>query len=181
MNPLLAPGTYAVHARGIDRATLTAVCADAGHPARTAGESDGWAWVTYDATAVHGRGVMDLARDLTGFRYDERFGGPGRVETVFLASTPACECPHGQNYAIPHCDDHPFHFLHSRGGFERVYFNVGRRRESRRSGDLLVRELLDAGIVGRETPAYDADTDFNADGAVTMRIIADHFGLPATT
>lgn len=36
-------------------------------------------------------------------------------------------------------------------------------------------------IVGRETPAYDADPGFDADGAVTMRIIAGRFGLPATT
>ncbi|MFI2433524.1 hypothetical protein [Streptomyces sp. NPDC018693] len=45
--------------------------------------------------------------------------------------------------------------------------------------DLLVRELLEAGIVGRETPGYDADGGFNADGALTLRIIADHFALPA--
>ncbi|WP_240634375.1 MULTISPECIES: hypothetical protein [Streptomyces] len=44
--------------------------------------------------------------------------------------------------------------------------------------DLLVRELLDAGIVGRDTP-YDSDPGFNSDGARTARIIADHFGLPS--
>ncbi|WP_406453166.1 hypothetical protein OG782_20965 [Streptomyces sp. NBC_00876] len=181
MNAIIPPHTYLTYARGLDLPTLGAVYDEASYPALTQGESDGWAWVTHDATGVSGRGVMDLARDITGFRYDERFGGPGRVETVFLASTPACECPHGQNYMIAHCDDHPFQFLHSRGGFERTYFNVGRRRESHRSGDLLVRELLDAGIVGRETPLYDADPGFNADGAVTMRIIAEHFGLPAAS
>nr|WSW67679.1 hypothetical protein OG461_16485 [Streptomyces sp. NBC_00995] len=180
-SPVVAPGTYTVHARGIDVTALAAACADAGYPAGRQGESGGWAWVTWDAAAVPGGEVAQLAGFLTGFRYDERFGGPDRVETVFLAGTPACECPHGQNYGIPHCDEHPFHFINSRGGFERTCFNVGRRRESRRNGDLLVRELLDAGIVGRETTAYDADPGFNADGAVTMRIIADHFGLPATT
>ncbi|WP_406094097.1 hypothetical protein [Streptomyces sp. NBC_01013] len=180
MKAIVAPDTYVIYASGLDLPTLTAVCADATYPARTTGASDGWAWATYDATAVRGRAITDLARDLTGFRYDERFG-PGRVKTVFLATTPACPCPHGQNYMVPHCDDHPFNFVHSRGGFEREYFNVGRRRETRRSGDLLVRELLDAGIVGRVTPAYDADPGFNADGAVTMRIIADHFGLPPTS
>ncbi|MEU1368873.1 hypothetical protein ABZ454_22420 [Streptomyces sp. NPDC005803] len=181
MNPVIAPDTYVIYARGLDLPTLTAVCADATGPADARGASDGWAWITYAAAPGRGAAVADLARDLTGFRYDEQFGGPGRVDTVFLASTPACACPHGQNYMVPHCDDHPFNFVYNRGGFGRVYFNVGRRRESRRSGDLLVRELLAAGIVGRETPAYDADPDFNADGAVTMRIIADHFGLPATT
>ncbi|MFF4835942.1 hypothetical protein [Streptomyces sp. NPDC001315] len=42
-----------------------------------------------------------------------------------------------------------------------------------------MRGLLDAGIVGRYTPAYDADPHFNADGAHTVRIIADRFGLPS--
>ncbi|MFD8828600.1 hypothetical protein ACFV1C_40500 [Streptomyces sp. NPDC059605] len=176
----IAPGTFVTYAKGLDLPTLTAVLAEAGYPARTRGESAGWSWATHDAADLPGRGtaVADLARDITGFRYEERFGGPGRVETVFLATTPACECPHGQNYMIPHCPDHPFQFQHCRGGFEQSYFNVGRRRESRRSGDLLVRELLDAGIVGRHTPAYDADPGFNADGAVTMRIVMDRFGLP---
>ncbi|MFI6861986.1 hypothetical protein ACIBKZ_19160 [Streptomyces sp. NPDC050421] len=179
--PVVAPGTYAVHARGIDVTELAAACADAGYPARTQGESGGWAWVTWDAAAVRGAEVSQLGGFLTGFRYDERFGGPDRVETVFLAGTSACACPHGQNYSVQHCEDHPFQFLNSRGGFGRTYFNVGRGRETRRHGDLLVRELLAAGIIGREAPAYDADPAFNADGALTMRIIADHFGLPATT
>ncbi|MER6120227.1 hypothetical protein [Streptomyces sp. NPDC001743] len=179
--PVVAPGTYAVHARGIDVTELAAVCAEAGYPARTQGESGGWAWVTWDAAAVRGGEVSQLAGFLTGFRYDERFGGPDRVETVFLAGTPACSCPNGRNYSVQHCEDHPFQFVNSRGGFERTYFNVGGGRETQRHGDLLVRELLDAGIVGRETPAYDADPRFNADGAVTMRIIADHFGLPSTS
>lgn len=179
--PVVAPGTYAVHARGIDVTELAAACADAGYPARTQGESDGWAWVTWDAAAVRGREVSQLAGFLTGFRYDERFGGPDRVETVFLSGTPACTCPNGRHYSVQHCEDHPFQFQNSRGGFERTYFNVGRGRETQRHGDLLVRELLAGGIIGRETPAYEADPGFNADGAVTMRIIADHFGLPATT
>ncbi|MDK0521195.1 hypothetical protein [Streptomyces sp. ML-6] len=177
----IAPGTFVTYAKGLDLPTLATVLAEAGYPARTQGESAGWSWATHDAAALPGRGtaVADLARDITGFRYEERFGGPGRVETVFLATTPACECPHGQHYMVPHCPEHPFQFLHCRGGFEESYFNVGRRRESRRSGDLLLRELLNAGIVGRNTPAYDADPGFNADGAVTRRIIMDHFGLPA--
>lgn len=178
MSGSIPPNTYVTYARGLDLPTLTRVYAEAMYPAGRSGSSDGWCWVMHDAIAGHGRAVMDLARDITGFRYAERFGGPGRVETVFLASTPACACPNGQNYMVPHCGEHPFQFLHSRGGFERSYFNVGRRRESRRNGDLLIRELLDAGIVGRETPAYDADPDFNADGAVTRGIIAAHFGLP---
>ncbi|MFJ1900895.1 hypothetical protein [Streptomyces sp. NPDC088115] len=177
MNPI-PPNTYATYAKGLDLPTLTAVSTEASLPVRTAGESDGWAWVTYDATAVSGPEVSDLARDLTGFRYDERFGGPDRVVTVFLASTPACECPHGRNYSIPHCDDHPVHYSYSRGGFELDYFNIGMRREVHRSGDRLIRELLAAGIVGRETPVYDADPSYNADGSVTMRIITEHFGLP---
>ncbi|MGW2654810.1 hypothetical protein ACWC1D_14325 [Streptomyces sp. NPDC001478] len=176
---VIAPGTYALYVRGIDEAELTAVCAEAGYPARTRGEAGGWAWVTWDAAAVPGDGVSDLAGFLTGFRYDERFGGPGRVETVFLSGVPACDCPNGRNRSIQHCADHPFHFVNSRGGFGRTYFNVGGGRESRRHGDLLVGELLAAGIVGRETPAY-ADPAFNADGALTLRLIADHFGLPAT-
>ncbi|WP_327418994.1 hypothetical protein [Streptomyces sp. NBC_01233] len=43
---------------------------------------------------------------------------------------------------------------------------------------MLVGELLDAGIVGRDTSLYDADPTFNADGSHTLRIIAAHFGLP---
>lgn len=178
--PFSAPGTFLTYAKGLDPAELDSVYAEAGLPARAKGEGGGWSWLAHDAAAVTGGEAADLANALTGFRYEERFGGPPNpVETVFLASTPACACPHGQNYMVPHCDAHPFHFVHSKGGFERTYFNVGERRESRRHGDLLVRELLVAGIVGRETPAYDTDPGFNADGALTMRIIADHFGLPA--
>ncbi|MFF2011830.1 hypothetical protein ACFVWY_22495 [Streptomyces sp. NPDC058195] len=176
-----ASGTFVTYAQGLDLPTLTEIFAAAGYPARTRGASDGWSWLTHDAATVPGDEVADLSRDITGFRYEERFGGPDRVRTVFLATTPACPCPHGQNYMVPHCPDHPFQFQYCRGGFERSYFNVGQRRESRRSGDLLVRELLDAGIVGRETPAYENDPGFNADGAVTMRIIRDHFGLPAAS
>lgn len=178
MNPM-APNTYLTYARGLDLPTLTAIHTEAMLPVRTAGEANGWAWVTHDAATVSGETVTSLARDITGFRYEERFGGPDRVDTVFLASTPACECPHGQNYSIPHCEDHPFNYCYSRGGFELDYFNIGMRREAHRSGDLLIRGLLDAGIVGRETPVYDTDPAYNADGSVTMRIITDHFGLPA--
>jgi hypothetical protein len=39
--------------------------------------------------------------------------------------------------------------------------------------------LPDAGIVGRDTPTYDSDPGFDADGTHTVRIIADHFGLPS--
>ncbi|MEU9283321.1 hypothetical protein AB0D57_00995 [Streptomyces sp. NPDC048275] len=164
--------------------TLSGIYAEAGCPARTVGESSGWSWVTHDAyTAPTGETAWELARNITGRRYyANRASDPDRVETVLLASTPACPCPHGQNYMVPHCAEHPFQFAYSRGGFEQTYFNFGRRRESRRGGgmaDLLVRELLDAGIVGRDIPRYDSDPGFNADGAETVRIIVDHFGLPS--
>ncbi|MFE4452855.1 hypothetical protein [Streptomyces sp. NPDC056796] len=176
----LAPHTYATFLRGMSLPTLYAAFEEAGRPARAGGHSSGWAWVTHDAyPASDGLSAWQLACDLTGFRYADRVEGPGPAESVFLASTPACTCAHGQNYMIPHCDEHPFQFAHSRGGFERTVFNVGGRRESRRSGDLLVRELLAAGIVGRRTPAYEADPAFNVDGALTLRIIARHFGLPS--
>ncbi|MGW2471611.1 hypothetical protein [Streptomyces sp. NPDC001665] len=178
--PFIAPDTFVTYARGLGLPTLSGIYADLGLPARTQGASDGWAWLTHDASTYKGGDVATQAGYLTGFRYEERFGRPNPVETVFLASTPACECPHGQNLMVPHCEAHPLHFLHSRRGFETTYFNIGARRESRRSGDLLVRELLAAGIVGRETPRYETEPGFNADGAATLRIIADHFGLPAT-
>ncbi|WP_279628489.1 hypothetical protein [Streptomyces swartbergensis] len=34
------------------------------------------------------------------------------------------------------------------------------------------------GIVGRTT-RYDTDPEFNPDGTETVRVIAEHFGLPA--
>ncbi|MET9381851.1 hypothetical protein ABZY09_12345 [Streptomyces sp. NPDC002928] len=179
----LAPNTFVTFCKGMTLSTLTAVFTEAGRPPRTAGELSGWTWATQDAyTADHGHSAWELARNITGFRYADRVSDPDHLETVFLASTPACTCPHGQNYMVPHCAEHPFQFAYNRGGFEKSYFNFGARRESRRSGsmaDLLVRELLDAGIVGRDTPAYDTDPHFNADGAHTVRIIADHFGLPS--
>ncbi|MYS90148.1 hypothetical protein GTY47_10955 [Streptomyces sp. SID5464] len=98
---------------------------------------------------------------------------------VFLASTPACSC--GDRYAVPHCADHPYQFAYSRGGFAVSLFNVGARRESRRFGsqaDLFIRQFLEQGIVGRTT-RYDTDPEFNPDGTHTIRIIAEHFGLPA--
>ncbi|MGQ4491089.1 hypothetical protein LRE75_20940 [Streptomyces sp. 372A] len=178
--PLIAPDTFVTYARGLDLPTLSGIYTDLGLPSRTQGASDGWAWLTHDAATAKGGDLATRAGYLTGFRYEERFGSPNPLETVFLASTPACECPHGQNFMVPHCETHPFHFIHSRRGFSTTYFNMGARRETRRHGDLLVRELLAAGIVGRETPRYEAEPGFNADGAVTLRIITDHFGLPSS-
>lgn len=175
----IPPDTFVTYARGLDLPTLSGIYADLGLPARSAGASDGWAWLTHDAATAKGGDVATQAGYLTGFRYEERFGRPNPLETVFLASTPACECTHGQHYAVPHCDAHPFHFIHSRRGFSTTYFNMGARRETRRHGDLLVRELLAAGIIGRETPRYETEPGFNADGAVTLRIVTGHFGLPS--
>ncbi|MET8171290.1 hypothetical protein [Streptomyces clavifer] len=171
---------FVTFCKGMTLSTVSAVFAEAGRPAVAAGESSGWVWVTHDADPG-GVSVLELARDITGFRHADRASGPDRVETVFLASTPACSCPHGQNYMVPHCPEHPFQFAYSHGGFEQTYFNLGARRESRRAGgtaDLLVRGLLDAGIVGRDTP-YDTDPGFNADGALTVRIVTEHFRLPS--
>ncbi|WP_326579689.1 hypothetical protein OG539_04265 [Actinacidiphila glaucinigra] len=181
----LTPNTFVTFVRGMTLPTVAAVYAEAGRPAPASGSGAGWVWLTHEAYRAPHRSIAStLARDLTGFRHTHRASDPGRVpvESVLLASTPACACPHGQNYMVPHCDEHPFQFAYSRGGFEQTYFNFGMRRESRRAGgmaDLLVRELLDAGIVGRDTPRYDADPAFNADGTHTVRIIADHFGLPS--
>jgi hypothetical protein len=180
----LAPHTYATFCKGMSLPTLSTVFAEAGHPVTDGGRSAGWTWVTHDARSEppsesDGFSVSDLASYVTGFRYEDRADLAEPLETVFLASTPACACEHGQNYMVPHCEAHPFQFVHSRGGFQETYFNLGDRRESRRTGDLLVRELLDAGIVGRDTPAYETDPGFNAGGRLTLRIIADHFGLPS--
>ncbi|MCX4789010.1 hypothetical protein OG369_23345 [Streptomyces sp. NBC_01221] len=178
-----APNTFVTFCKGLTLPTVSAVFTEAGRPALATGESSGWAWVTHDAYSIPvGASIGGLARDITGYRHADRVSHPDRVESVFLASTPACECPHGQNYMVPHCAEHPCQFTYSRGGFVETCFNIGRRRESRRAGgmaDLLVRELLDAGIVGRDVPKYDTDPGFNADGAHTVRIIADHFGLPS--
>jgi hypothetical protein len=169
----LPPDTFITFCKGLDVPALSGFFTEAGRPPATSGESPDWVWAIHDAYPAPGeRSAWERARDLTRSR---------PVESVFLASTPACECPHGRNYMIPHCPEHPFQFLYSRGGFEQTLFNLGRRRESRRGGgmaDLLVRELLDAGIVGRDTSRYDADPGFNADGAHTLRIIVEHFGLP---
>ncbi|MCX0245214.1 hypothetical protein [Streptomyces drozdowiczii] len=178
--PFIAPDTFVTYAKGLDLPTLSGIYTDLGLPARTEGASDGWAWLTHDAATHTGGDLAQQAGFVTGFRYEGRFGKPNPVETVFLASTPGCECPHGQHTMIPHCAEHPFHFIHSRRGFSTTCFNIGARRESRRSGDLLVRELLAAGIVGRETPRYETEPGFNEDGAVTLRIIVDHFGLPSS-
>ena len=179
----LAPDAFVTFCKGLTLPALADVFTEAGSPPAAKGVSSGWSWVTHDARAVtDGLRVWDLARDITGFRYADRASGPDPVETVFLASTPPCACPHGQNYMVPHCSEHPFQFTYSRGGFEQTYFNMGARRESRRAGgaaDLLVRELLDAGIVGRDTPNYTTDPSFNADGGHTLRLIAAHFALPS--
>ncbi|MFG2306364.1 hypothetical protein [Actinacidiphila glaucinigra] len=181
----LTPNTFVTFVRGMTLPTVAAVYAEAGRPALASGSGAGWVWLTHDAYSAPRRSQAgELARDLTGFRHAHRASDPGGapVESVFLASTPPCPCPHGQNYVVPHCDEHPIQFTHASGGFEGTYFNFGMRRESRRAGgsaDLLVRELLDAGIVGRDTPRYDADPAFNADGTHTVRIIAAHFGLPS--
>lgn len=181
----LTPNTFVTFVRGMTLSTVAAVYAEAGRPALASGSGAGWVWLTHDAYSAPRRSqAWELARDLTGFRHAHRAGDPGGapVESVFLASTPPCPCPHGQDYVVPHCDEHPIQFTHASGGFEGTYFNFGMRRESRRAGgsaDLLVRELLDAGIVGRDTPRYDADPAFNADGTHAVRIIADHFGLPS--
>ncbi|MFE0676768.1 hypothetical protein [Streptomyces sp. NPDC058867] len=173
----LAPNTFLTFCRGMDRPALSAAFADAGLRATASGESAGWAWLSHDTLTVpSGEAVRQLARDITGHRYE------GDAETVFLASTPPCACPHGQNFMVPHCPEHPFQVTWSRGGFEQLYLNVGGRRESRRGGgsaDLLVRELLDAGIVGRDTSRYDADPGFNADGALTIGLLVRHFRLPS--
>jgi hypothetical protein len=179
----LAPNTFVTFCKGLTLPTVSAIFTEGGRPAIATGESSGWAWATHDAYSTpDGESAWELARNITGYRYADRVSDPDRVETVFLASTPACACPHGQNYMVPHCAEHPFQFTYSRGGFEKTCFNIGQRRESRRAGgmaDLLVRELLDAGIVGRDAPKYDTDPCFNAGGAHTVRIIADHFGLPS--
>ena len=172
----LPPDTFATFCRGMDTSLLQRILTDSGRPARAGGEEGGWGWVLQDAyTAPYGQGAEELARDITGHRFVELVGD--RAETVFLASTPACECPHGQNYAIPHCPQHPIQFAYHRGGFEQLYFNLGARRESRRGGamaDHLLREFLAAGLVGRGTP----EPGFNEDGAVTVGSLACHFGLP---
>ncbi|KOV69494.1 hypothetical protein ADL00_10970 [Streptomyces sp. AS58] len=179
----LAPDTFLTFCRGMDLSTLTGILSEVQRPARSSGSSAGWSWVTHDAYAApRGQGARDLARDITGHRYAGRAAQPDRVETVFLASTPACACPYGRDHQVPHCDEHPFQFAYHRGGLEQTFFNFGRRRESQRGGaaaDLLVRELLDAAIVGRDAPDPGAGPDRNDDGAHTVRIIAAHFGLPS--
>ncbi|WAZ20533.1 hypothetical protein STRCI_001656 [Streptomyces cinnabarinus] len=171
----LPADSFVTFCKGLDVTAVAGYFTGAGRPPAATGESSGWVWAAHDAYATPAEhGAWERARDLT------RADG---AESVFLASTPACACPHGQNYMVPHCPEHPFQFVHSRGGFEGTLFNLGRRRESRRGGgmpDLLVRELLDARIVGRDTSRYDADPDFNADGAHTLSIIAAHYALPTT-
>ncbi|GAP52752.1 hypothetical protein [Streptomyces azureus] len=43
---------------------------------------------------------------------------------------------------------------------------------------MFIRQFLEEGIVGRTT-RYDTDPGFNSDDTETVRIIAEHFGLPA--
>ncbi|MGW0562719.1 hypothetical protein ACWDZ4_19375 [Streptomyces sp. NPDC003016] len=169
-----APNTFITFCKGMPLTTVSGGFADAGRPAPATGESSGWAWVTYDArTAPHGEPAWESPRNITGYRRADRTSDPAGVETVFLASTPACTCPHGQNCMVPHCAEHPSQFVYSRGGYGQTYFHFGRRRESRRAGDtadLLVRELLDAGIVGRDTSKYDTEPGFNT--AVATVVLA---------
>ncbi|MCX5199206.1 hypothetical protein OOK31_35900 [Streptomyces sp. NBC_00249] len=170
----LAPNTFLTFGRGLPRATLADSLSATGHPVLDSGTEGDWAWVRQEAySAGQGSGGWAVAASLT-----RRAVG---VETAFVATTPPCACPHGQNYMVPHCPDHPFQFAYCRDGFEELYLNLGGRRESRRAGslaDVVVRELLDAKIVGRDTTRYDADPTFNADGSHTLRILAAHFGLP---
>ncbi|MGW0117197.1 hypothetical protein [Streptomyces sp. NPDC003327] len=177
---LLAPDTFVTFSRGMDARLLHRLVAEAGRPVRAVGEDGGWAWVEQDAyVGPEEQGAAELARDLTGYRFRELVGG--RAETVFLASTPACACPEGRYYAIPHCARHPFQFSHHRGGFEQLYLNLGGGRESRRGGpwaDRPLREFLAAGLVGRET-RYATEPGFNEDGAVALGVLVRLFGLPS--
>ncbi|MFE9999791.1 hypothetical protein [Streptomyces avermitilis] len=98
----LAPNTFVTFCKGMTLPTVSAIFTEAGRPALATGESSGWAWVTHDAyTAPRGESAWELARNITGYRYTDRASDPHSVDTVFLASTPACGCPHGQNYVTP--------------------------------------------------------------------------------
>ncbi|MFE5753232.1 hypothetical protein ACFQ7I_05830 [Streptomyces massasporeus] len=176
----LAPDTFLTFCRGIPLADLTGFFAEAGLPAAASGTENGWAWLAHHPdTTPDGGAVQELGQYITGFRYTDRVRDQQNVDMVFLASTPACAC--GNSYAVPHCAGHPYQFAYSRGGFAVSLFNVGARRESRRFGgqaDLFIRQFLEQGIVGRTT-RYDSEPGFNPDGTHTVRIIAEHFGLPA--
>ncbi|MFI6856006.1 hypothetical protein [Streptomyces sp. NPDC050416] len=176
----LAPAAFLTFCRGIPLADLTGFFSEAGLPPTASGSADGWAWLTHRPdTTPDGGAVQQLGQYITGFRYQDRVRDQSHVDMVFLASTPACSC--GDRYAVPHCAEHPYQFAYSRGGFAMSIFNVGARRESRRFGsqaDLFIRQFLEQGIVGRTT-RYDTDPDFNPDGTHTIRIVAEHFGLPA--
>lgn len=178
----LPPNRLALFCKGFDPPGLTGVLAAAGVPeAAGTGHGQGWDWFTYDAARCDPDKLCGLAQQLPGRRHAELASGPAERETVFLASTPACACPHSQNLLVPHCRDHPFHFVHTTGNFAQLFLNLGERRESRRGGthpDELVGPLLSAGIVGRDTSRYDADPDFNADGRHTLALLAAHYGLP---
>ncbi|MFC9681053.1 hypothetical protein [Streptomyces sp. NPDC056948] len=176
----LAPAAFLTFCRGIPLADLDGFFTEACLPATASGTSDGWAWLAHRAdTTPDGGAVQQLGQYITGFRYTDRVTDQQNVDMVFLASTPACPC--GHRYAVPHCAEHPCQFAYSRGGFAVSLFNLGRRRESRRFGsqaDLFIRQFLAQGLVGRTT-RYDSEPDFNPDGTHTVRIIADHFGLPS--
>lgn len=187
----LASDTYITFCKGMPLPALQAACAEqGGRPPQDAGGQDGgWSWITHAAYTASGSGGGDpwwLARALSGYQRvdtDENENGDAEpVETLYLASTPACTCPRGQNVFIPHCPEHPFSFAYFKNGWEQLYFNFGARRESRRGGvrdDMLTRQLLAAGIVGRDAHGYAEDPDFNADGLHTVRVIAAQFGLPS--
>lgn len=179
----LPPNRLALFCKGFDLPGLTGALAGAGLPeADASGRGLGWDWFTYDAGRCDPGGLCELAQQLTGWRHPELASGRAERETVFLASTPACSCPSGANYRVPHCPDHPFQFVHTTDGFPRLLLNLGERRESRRGGshsDELVGPLLAAGIVGRDTSRYDADPGFNADGRHTLALLAAHYRLPS--
>ncbi|MFE7672677.1 hypothetical protein ACFU5N_10710 [Streptomyces albidoflavus] len=179
----LPPNRLALFCKGFELPGLTGALAGAGLPeAAGTGHGQGWDWFTYEADRCEPDQLCGLAQQLPGWRHSELASGPAERETVFLASTPACACPHRQNLLVPHCPDHPFHFVHTTGGFADLFLNIGERRESRRGGthpDELVGPLLAAGIVGRDTSRYDADPGFNADGRHTLALLAAHYGLPS--
>ncbi|WP_039932891.1 hypothetical protein [Streptomyces viridochromogenes] len=176
----LAPAGFRTFCRGIPLADLNGFFTEAGLPAASGASEDGWAWLAHHAeTNPDGGAIQQLGQYITGFRYADRVSDQHNVHMVFLASTPACAC--GHSYAVPHCAQHPCQFAYSRGGFAVSLFNLGERRESHRFGsqaDLFIRQFLEEGLVGRTT-RYDSEPGFNADGAETVRIIAEHFGLPA--
>ncbi|MQY04329.1 hypothetical protein [Actinomadura macrotermitis] len=167
---------FVTFGRGLGLTEITALITEYGKtPITASGETSGWAWCVQPAHPRTGHlpyaGPNDLARALTH---------QDGAETVFL-STWVCDCPAEQRINQQACRNHPIQFAHYREGFETMYFNFG-GRESHRGGwhaDFLLPQLLAERIVGRDTSRYDADPAFNADGAHTVAIIAEHFALPS--